>query len=373
MDKRFVEGAVSIFSVVFAALLLTVLTVGFIGLMISEQQRSSNNDLSQSAYDSALAGVEDAKRAIRACSAGNNSACVAIYAIDDCKVVARSGVAGDLTADETIVRSNISSGEQFNQAYTCVNIAMDTEDYLYSAKEGLAEIIPLRSKGDFDQIIIEWYTSTDAGSGAQAMAHSGNLLPKKEDWPATAPPVIRAQLITPGASFSVASLDGRDASQTVFVKPSAAVGGETSNTVTISPGIHPRPVDSEEFNNNPQPISCSREYSNSGYSCKVVLDLGRSVSSADSKNAFLRLNTIYRGASVRVQLASSGGGIAKFDGVQPMVDSTGRASDLFRRVEARLKVGDDFPYPNYSADVANSLCKDFSVYATGSVAGACVP
>ncbi len=59
------RGAVSIFAVVFSALLLTILTVGFIRLMVSAQQRAINNDLSQSAYDAALAGVEDAKRAVR--------------------------------------------------------------------------------------------------------------------------------------------------------------------------------------------------------------------------------------------------------------------------------------------------------------------
>ena len=65
------SGAVSLFAVIFGAMLLTIVTIGFIKLMIMDQQQSSNNDLSQSAYDAALAGVEDAKRVVRAAQTGN--------------------------------------------------------------------------------------------------------------------------------------------------------------------------------------------------------------------------------------------------------------------------------------------------------------
>ena len=54
-------GVVSIFAVIFSALIMSILTVSFIRLMVVDQKQASDNDLSQSAYDAALAGVEDAK------------------------------------------------------------------------------------------------------------------------------------------------------------------------------------------------------------------------------------------------------------------------------------------------------------------------
>lgn len=88
----------------------------------------------------------------------------------------------------------------------------------------------------------------------------------------------------------------------------------------------------------------------------------------------MRLVSIYKGGSIKVSLQKSDGTTVNFDGVQPIVDSTGRASNLFRRVEARLQIGDDFAYPDNAVELKNSLCKDFSISGSGAAAvGRCKP
>jgi hypothetical protein len=60
-----------------------------------------------------------------------------------------------------------------------------------------------------------------------------------------------------------------------------------------------------------------------------------------------------------------------FQGVQPLVDSTGRAGDLFRRVKARIEPTGGI-YPEAAIDVTNNFCKTFQVtdnianYSTGT-------
>ena len=54
------KGATSIYIVAFTTMVLSILTISFVRIMVSEAQQTSNYDLSQSAYDSALAGIEDA-------------------------------------------------------------------------------------------------------------------------------------------------------------------------------------------------------------------------------------------------------------------------------------------------------------------------
>ena len=95
MKKR--TGAASFYIVMFSTLLLTVIVIAFTTSVISETNRTVDNDLSQSAYDSALAGIEDAKLAIakwKDCQGKNDTTCNNIKdymnkASTDCDSVAR--------------------------------------------------------------------------------------------------------------------------------------------------------------------------------------------------------------------------------------------------------------------------------------------
>ena len=384
MANTYNKGAVSIFAVIFSTLLLTVLTVGFMGLMISAQQRAINNDLSQSAYDSALAGVEDAKRVVRACANGNVDACSALEAASDCQVVARAKVNGSVDQPETVIASNSSSGQSFDQAYTCVNIDMDSVDYLFEAQSGRAHIVPLRATQTIKKITIEWFTLEDNNNAPArtptSSPGSSTSLPPIASWNSSAPSLIRAQLITPGESFSLSSLDESSSSRTLFLRPANMSSGSTSGMPTaniqVSQAAQPRATSGDgSYSNSVIPVVCSSNYANNGFSCSVTLDLAddQVISTGASNNALLRVDSLYKGANVRVTLHSQDGSEIKFDDVQPVVDSTGRASTLFRRVEARLRMGTDFPYPSYVADVQNNLCKNFSVDDTRVVSAGCSP
>ena len=62
-EYRFKKGAASFYMVAFSTLILLVVATSFAAIIVSEVTRTANDDLAQSAYDSALAGVEDAKLA----------------------------------------------------------------------------------------------------------------------------------------------------------------------------------------------------------------------------------------------------------------------------------------------------------------------
>lgn len=380
MGSQVKKGAVSIFAVIFAALLLTILTVGFIKIMIDDQRQATNNDLSQSAYDASLAGVEDAKRVVQSCLRDNTpAACAALANPDDCQTIPKArGLGGN--NEETVVRStqgDDAAGERFDQAYTCVKINMFTDDYLFAVQGGESEMVPLKASDDFDTVVVEWLLQDDMGVGTTLVRPSGDpdSLPRQNSWGTNAPPIIRAQLIRPGGEFNVDYLNDKSASQTAFLRPIDVVSGPRDNPVDLNPDIRTRPANSETLDNRLDSVICSRNFANTGYACKATVKLGGAIPKADSRNAFLRLNSVYKSdqVSVKVRLFN-GDSLVQFDGVQPLVDSTGRAGSLYRRVEARLQLSDDFKYPNYAVDVQGPLCKNYSVDGTKAFGGdSCTP
>ena len=373
------SGAVSLFAVIFGAMLLTIVTIGFMRLMIMDQRQSSNNDLSQSAYDAALAGVEDAKRVVRAAQTGNIQAAGVLNGPINCNMVAASGVVGGSTSGDTIIQAGTGAGKRFDQAYTCVKITMKSQDFIYKSIEDKSQLIPLRATSSFNKISIEWYRRDDESNLGGANAVNTEIsttgeLPARNSWYSNTPQLMRAQLINPGPTFNFSTVDTTGV--TSFLRPNVLrsdVAGQDGTAVSSKTSDRPRATDGNEHNNGTNIVSCSKTFKFSGeYSCKAVIDVDEIA--AGSETAFLRLTSIYKGGSVKVSLQKTDGTIVNFDGVQPIVDSTGRASNLFRRVEARLQIGDDFAYPDNAIELKNSLCKDFSVSGSGSaVAGRCKP
>lgn len=374
------SGMVSLFIVIFSALLISVLVIGFIRLMIQDQQQATNNDLSQSAYDSAMSGVSDAKRVIRACELGSAAACTALND-QKCETVVKSGIVGVSSDKETTIKSLGSSDKTLNQAYTCVVVTMNTPDYLVNLKEGQSQVVPLKATAPFNTIVVQWMHRNDGSNGSAYLGGdptninqptSGNnysTLPSESGWDSSAPSLLRLMAATPAtaSNVSLSSLDTGEAS-TIFLRPANIMASGTSNIIV--PLGSPRAAASgSNATTNLWAVACSNaQYTGGDYACQATLQVGHDVPTG-STVAFMQLTSLYRDTSVKISLLESPSATAvTFDGVQPMVDSTGRANDVFRRVSSRLQVGSaGFPLPEAAIDTTGSLCKDF--YVTGTTSG----
>lgn len=401
------SGAVSIFIVIFAALLLTVITVGFVRLMLADQQRATNNDLSQSAYDSALTGVEDAKRALlrfqNICRTGGVIACqnvrnvitdaanpnpadkrcnVGIYAGSIINPATNEGDSvGPTGTGEVLIQQNIGD-DKLEQAYTCVKMSLDTPDYLGKVDADRSKLIPLLSTSAFNEVTIQWFSSKDISDGTvvDVPSAAGRSLPGTDYWPDTRPSVMRAGLMQVGGSFSLTDFDavnatGQSNANTLFLYPAVSGFGNVEFT-----GRDPRETGTKvpaTADNALIPTTCSPTVTADAgtYSCSITLTLPDPIN-AGSRTAYLRLTSLYNGAHFRITLANSSAPV-NFTDVQATVDSTGRANDLFRRVVSRVDLIDtEFQFPDAALDVSGDLCKDFAVTdeAAGYYPGAvCTP
>lgn len=407
------SGAVSLFVVIFATLLITVVTVSFLRLMVNDQSQASKNDLSQSAYDSAQAGVEDAKRALiryqTVCANDGATACdqlaTKINTASCNNALELSGVipagSSDATGQagktgEVRVQQSSSSGDQaLDQAYTCVTIQLNTDDYVGSLSVNASSLVPLIGVSDFNTVKVEWFSPEDLGtsanSGSNQISLTGPLpsqpLLDQASWPINRPSILRTQMMQYGSDgFTLGSFDATTSSNqsnanTLFLYPTSSVTASSEAFATrdlrrTSVGGD-TPID--QRGDTPLPVHCQSNLSAGGFACSETLTLPDLIGSG-ARKGFLRLTPLYNAAHFRVTLLN-GSAPVQFSSVQPAIDSTGRANDIFRRVVSRVDLIDtSFPYPDGAVDLSSGtgssggFCKDFAVTDTSYISSnECTP
>lgn len=369
---KYHKGAVSIFVVVFFSLLITVFAVGFIRLTLKGTQQAATVDMSQDAYDSAQAGIEDAKRALirlgNVCGPlGNASECTSLKSTINSETcnVSLSGVVA-VTGGEVKVQQ--TTGDQaLDQAYTCVTITRNTTDFLGTLISDESKVVPLAGVSNFDRIKIEWFNSNNlTGTSkalnllreAEVLTASPIPLLAKSDYPTNRPPVLRAHLVQVGPTFNPSNIEGSANTSTMFFYPVSGVITPNPNS-PITLGFNDGARQAKD--KRPTVLKCQTTLAVASYACAVELTLPSEVTSTST--ALLQLKMIYNQADYRVSLCKGSCSVAtnvvKFNGVQPMVDSTGRANDLFRRVQVRVEGVDTYPYPESAIQTSGNFCKNF--------------
>jgi hypothetical protein len=184
--------------------------------------------------------------------------------------------------------------------------------------------------------------------------------------------------------FTLESFDATSGSDsnanTVFLYPSSgSAAPEISFTARdqrkTSPTGDPSAADRTD---TPMPVTCRTALTSGGYSCSATLALPQPIGgTAADRTAFMRLTALYNTTHYQVVLhngTDATAGLVNFNGVQPEIDSTGRANDLFRRVVSRVELFDtNFPFPEAAVDLTGNFCKDFGVTDSQYIAGTCTP
>ena len=403
------RGGASIFIVMFTIIILTIIVAGFTRVIVSEAVKTTNTDLSQSAYDSALAGVEDAKIALLRYHACLSKDYTATTGTAECRNIIKNmqeGIkkrdcstvsnvlgreANASTEQSVVVQETQSSDQKGNntsmlQAYTCVTIKEELEDYRTTlTSQSRLRVIPIRT-ADIDNlgyIRIKWFSLANQ----QQLASEGKSLNYCSDptysfmeaffYPAgqcnggdQAPTSIMARYIQTDEEYDLSELSlSRNKNSTdtgaVFLAPSNR-NGETS----LSKDVWGESADKGE--NKPYRIFCKPS---EAWVCSVDIQLPetfRKSSNRNDGNTYLILSMPYgrpdTDVSVTTYLKDNDGvkeeNRRDFTGVQARVDSTGRANDLYRRVETRIELVDtNYSYPEFEITLTDSqtdtLSKNF--------------
>ncbi|MBR3319751.1 hypothetical protein IKG20_00355 [Candidatus Saccharibacteria bacterium] len=425
----FKKGATSIYVVVISTLLFSVITFSFIRIIIDEVTKTTNDELAQAAYDSALAGIEDAKTALKryydckslnleSLSAEDQLQCKTIIDVFDAETKGFNSTNGDTDYCDTIAEAlgrvdetkssyddsprevliqeqSKTGGDRENiiQAYTCVTVDDTLDDYrgTLSASSSV-RVVPLTTD-DPDSVTgvrIFWYSEEDGSLDERSLNFSSKdsfhpIGSSGDSKPIPTPPTISAQIIQTGPDFTLdsfqRSIGGRTNRGTVVLVPTKGTS-EKKTHISASTFVDSNNHDySRSSQNDPQKIECLQL--SDEFACGASIELTKPIGSdTRNKETFYLILTLPYGnptTSFAVQLCndSEPGGvrgdcmvsnstsIAQFRGVQIAIDSTGRANDLYSRVEARIEFRDNFMFPEFAIHATgegeDSLKKNFYV------------
>ena len=410
MKNKFKSGAASFYIVAFSTLILVIIAASFASAIVAEITRSSNDDLSQSAYDAALAGAEDAKLAFNnywncisngqtytdAPSNGDTVTCQDIvywvkhYEISKggCDMVGHVlGRIGKNDSGEVVV--NEGDENDMNQAYTCTFIKMKLEDYraTLSSAEAYRVISPEFDDGkkakDVAYVKLSWYLNEeDSQYNYYNTSNSGVIFPSLNSSAVPMPPVMSVQLIQTKSGFSLNELNGRNSGErtdraAVYLVPTgntslASGSGDTYvgiyKTSTVFEGTGQKTMTTNLLSQSqiastndhgkdlPYTVYCNK---NNGeeYACSTMMRLPDPVGGDRDDDTFTLIVSIPYGqpeTDFSLEFYDKYGNQLTLGRTQIAIDSTGRANDLYRRVEVRMEPADNsLEYPFYAVQLGD--------------------
>lgn len=96
---------------------------------------------------------------------------------------------------------------------------------------------------------------------------------------------------------------------------------------------------------------------------KTITDIGRN-------NLYVNLRSLYRPVNVSISGTDTDGSAIRFKDAQIMIDATGKANDVLRRVQVRIPANSQFDYPGFALQSKDSICKVLEVRKNNDGSGA---
>lgn len=402
--KKFKEGAASFYIVAISTLILVIVAASFAAVIISEVTRTSNDDLAQSAYDAALAGVEDAKLAFysyQSCLENGSPIDASGLSCDEIKTWVESGnrdgqdpcdmvsvILGrkkENDSGEVLVQeSNVNNDMQ--QAYTCVKLS-DAADYKTTlTAENPTKIMRAHFKdGDaaksIQSVVVSWQRDTNVSQTKYSNLGEDGIFGAETPLP----PVISLGLVQTASTFTLDSFDMTQGDSTnrgtLYLVPTGSEidqsGKDNKYEIAWDEATGANSIGEDGFlksndktvKNLPYAVRCA---DGGEYACSATIALPKPVDGDRSNDTFMFvLSMPYADGStdVRLQFCDKPNSCYEvdeevdgktkmishevpLDKVQIVIDSTGRANDLYRRVETRLEPADKaYPFPLYAIEV----------------------
>jgi len=326
------SGMASMVIAILIVIVVTTIVLGFMQIIRREQRRSLDNQLSSQAYYAAESGVNDAIKAVRQQSFTTDKTTCAPLSSGPAAITGNGS--NFLTADGNI-------------QYSCLLVDQSPTSLVYdkvSTTHG--NVFPLvNSAGAIDSVTFTWQNPDGISSSTRQPAPTTFDFPPAATWNSLG--LLRVDII-PVPSVARASLIANQ--RTYFMYPSR--GG--SATVIGYGGSSGDILDG----------NCSNgAVVNTSHVCSVTINGLAAMSAAGP--IYVRVLAMYNPVKLTITGKDGAGAVAGLSGAQTLVDATGKAADVQRRIQVRVPF-QDADLPDYAIASMDSFCKKFTASADGT-------
>ena len=347
------SGLVSIVVSMILIMVLSLIVLSFARLTLREQRQVLDHQLNTQAFYAAETGVNDATRALLEANPGDS-----ILEDDDNDCDAPDDQASGATYPNQLEGTNV--------IYSCLLIDPSPTSLEYdNIDSGKSKVFPLELKpGETNTTSVSffWQTPESTLDRSGCNASASNSFPPV--WPANCSTgILRIDILSLSKTGAFGRNDFLNNTATIFAVPNnSAAAGSTSIAAATGLGGQGAIVAS-----GCDPVSATPAGDPQPKHCEVrVTGLDMRDNNA-GRIYYVRLVPLYKAASVTVCTPNCGTGAQELINAQAVVDSTGRASDVLRRIQVRVgtsRFRGDIPLG--AIETNRPICKRLLLFPPGA-------
>lgn len=320
------QGMVAIMTTMVLMIVISLIVLGFAQISRRNQRESLDRQLSTQAFYAAESGINDVRELIQNRMAAGQPIPEKTGCTDTGPGAAYAALVPDIDTTKEV-------------AYSCILVDPSPTNLRYSNVGQTSIIVPMIAEGgaNFSRIQLNWQPKVSGNPLTGCPATTNNVFSPTGSW-SCGYGVLRFDLVP--ASGGGLTADGlRNSTMTVFGVPHAS-------------GVTSVPYAASTANtNNRIGVTCTATQ------CSLAI-------TGLTQNAYyMRISSIYRDVALQISATTSSGAAIELEGAQAVIDATGKAQDVLRRVQVNvpLRSTSQNELSDYAIKSTDAICKRFAV------------
>lgn len=333
------DGVVAIIVVVLIMLILTLIVLAISQNATKEQRQTLDRQLNSQAFYAAESGINEVYDCLRK-TPGSDARCN-LPSISTCS----NGFSAS---------NNLDSDGVFK--YSCVLYDKSPPTLEFSIPIDNSEVVPIEGRNPatgapvaINRLTFSWKdpqgTGTFSGCNTTPVL-SNNYFPTQTGRTSCHAGILRIDLISVVSPTRSNLINNNFTAFLVPMRPGSAGTGSLGYNL-LNKGVI-------------GPARCT-----AGGTCAITIT---GFSLPAGQKMYLHMRSIYNANSVTVS-AAQGGAAVNLVGAQALIDSTGKANDIIKRLEVRVPLNRQYNFPEFSIQSGSDICKLYDVTSSSVISG----